>query len=689
MAKFKQQKTLADYVGIAISPLLIMVLVGSLAFFLLEVIRVSPHLGMLRWTMFWYVIAIVLITRIGIEQGNSPAMGYGLAIAMVTSLVIFKYASSHFFGCVIIMGLIWWCAHKLTWDCTLIDDSDDASGEGLLQVAGIEQNEQSSEAHSFEEKPRPEQKESTESDAAGLSLEEQLRADRERRESLWNEDVRTKKKTKPHAPGLWIIYFSLAALPLFGLGQLMIDAKETARRAIAFRYLWFYVAAALALLLTTSFLGLRRYLRQRNMAMPSIVVKNWLGMGGVMILVIMLVALLLPRPNAAYSLTKLIDDLGEKVQKASDHAFLKDDAGKSDKPKKGKGQGNQPRKQNSENKKSRGGKIQKSKDGKNQGKQKSRQQKGNQKNKNRQQKGNQKNRQGKNQKKSQGKPKQGKKSKGGQKKNQNQKGENKQQQGKNDQQGKKQRKSTQKENNKQTKKKKTENPGNKGKQNKDNQAQKRRENDENRKKDKDQKDVQKTSEEQQEQKSEQPKSKSWNFNFASWIGDIFKWILYAIIASVLLYYLIKNWDRVVAFFRQLWQELMNLFHRNPPEKELEHEEETVFVAAPPPFASFHDPFLTGAAIGMHPSQLVIYTFDALESWAYENADARQKDETPLEFAERLETRSSSPVWHKFARLYTRTVYSEKRPNEQCYGLLRNVWQEMSARQTTNSQPMGV
>jgi len=34
---------------------------------------------------------------------------------------------------VILIGLIWWSAHKLTIDCTLIDESQDSSGEGLLR----------------------------------------------------------------------------------------------------------------------------------------------------------------------------------------------------------------------------------------------------------------------------------------------------------------------------------------------------------------------------------------------------------------------------------------------------------------------------------------------------------------------------------------------------------------------------
>ena len=37
-----------------------------------------------------------------------------------------------------ILGLIWWCADRLTWDCTVIDERDKGSGEGLLQTVGLD-----------------------------------------------------------------------------------------------------------------------------------------------------------------------------------------------------------------------------------------------------------------------------------------------------------------------------------------------------------------------------------------------------------------------------------------------------------------------------------------------------------------------------------------------------------------------
>jgi len=74
----KPTKTLADYLVIAISPVLIMVLVHSLCFFLVAVFLPGEAAGGVRWVLFWFVLAVVLIARIGIEQGDTNAMIYGL-----------------------------------------------------------------------------------------------------------------------------------------------------------------------------------------------------------------------------------------------------------------------------------------------------------------------------------------------------------------------------------------------------------------------------------------------------------------------------------------------------------------------------------------------------------------------------------------------------------------------------------
>ena len=130
----KPAKTLADYMVIGISPVLIMLLVGSLSFFLVQVFYRGEAVGSVRWVVFWFVMAVVLVSRIGIEQGAGQAAVYGLALAGATWIYLVQIHPAYLMG-IILLGTVWWCAHKLTWDCTLIDDDVDASGSGLLQSA--------------------------------------------------------------------------------------------------------------------------------------------------------------------------------------------------------------------------------------------------------------------------------------------------------------------------------------------------------------------------------------------------------------------------------------------------------------------------------------------------------------------------------------------------------------------------
>src|SRR5690606_12618467 len=76
-------------------------------------------------------------------------------------------------------------------------------------------------------------------------------------------------RNRSQRPGMWVVYFSFAALPVFGFGQWLIPEANADLRSSSFRLLYVYLGSALGLLLTTSFLGLRRYLRQRNVEMPA------------------------------------------------------------------------------------------------------------------------------------------------------------------------------------------------------------------------------------------------------------------------------------------------------------------------------------------------------------------------------------------------------------------------------------
>jgi len=305
----KPEKTAGDFLVIGTSPVLIMLLVGSLVFFLIEVFyRGDMEIG-IRWTMFWFVVAIVLVSRIGIEQGKGYALMYGCALAAATWIYLLKTHPGYLLGAGL-LGAVWWSAHKLTWNCTLIDDEEDASGHGLIPTIDTAAQPATSPPAipPLEKSPLPTPR--------GTTPKPAQRTDK---------DIPRKK---PAAPGVWVIYFSLAALPLFGIGQMLLPAEEQTARRIGFALLFAYLTAALLLLVATSFLGLRRYLRQRFLRMPSDVATGWIKSGASVAATVLVVALLLPRPGADYSWKTLALDIDYQLRRASDWAAQFNPAGR-------------------------------------------------------------------------------------------------------------------------------------------------------------------------------------------------------------------------------------------------------------------------------------------------------------------------------------------------------------------------
>src|SRR5437868_5251609 len=149
MAQTRHQQTLADYVTIAMSPALIMAMVGSLVYFLLEVLYVGKYEFRLQWILFCFVFGIVLVARMSMRDDLSAPWGvYGFVLGLVVWFAICRFVQfdpdtplAPFSWAINagLMGLVWWSAHKLTWDCTYIDDQVDASGVGLMQAAGMEE----------------------------------------------------------------------------------------------------------------------------------------------------------------------------------------------------------------------------------------------------------------------------------------------------------------------------------------------------------------------------------------------------------------------------------------------------------------------------------------------------------------------------------------------------------------------
>jgi hypothetical protein len=599
----KPHHTLADYVAIAISPALIMGLVTSLIFFFVAVIYDGEFVGRLRWVLFWYVFGTVLVARVSMETGISErAPFYGLVLAAATWVALLLYVDypdgMRPIGAVInilLIALIWWSTYRLTWDCTYIDDNVEQSGEGLMQAAGFEES------------------------AKKVEITEDAET---KKLGWWDRYQRYKdERNKKHSPGVWVVYFSLAALPIFGLGQTLIDVDDEERRRHVFWLMGIYVGCGLGLLLTTSFLGLRRYLRQRNLQMPVKMTGVWLGIGAVMVLALLVACALLPRPDSEtslFALTKLGGERNASKYNVMDGSPAKGEGSpSSEQPK-----DNQEGKPGSAGQKDPNGGDPQSGSGKN----------------------------GSGGKNNSGSSDQKGSSSGGQKSNDqsgNRKGESGERKSdpgnqKGDADGKKQdgKQNPNDEKNKQGE----QSAGGSGSSSDKSQSQQGR------------------------KQSSRPSNRS-GLKMPEWVnrtGSILKWIVFAVLAVVVVVFLLRqglgflanftDWARnLLNALKAFWARLFGGGKKQLQEEQIIVEEPGV---RPRPFSAFRNPFHDGRAEQMSPQNLVRYSFAALQAWGWERGLGRAVDETPLEFADRLgnELPALEADARKLAILYGRVAY---------------------------------
>jgi hypothetical protein len=661
MVKAKPQQTLADYVTIAISPLLIMALVGSLVFFLLEVLYQGQYDSKLRWTLFFFVFAMVLVARISIELGSERAGLYGLAMIAVCFIALQRYiefpegtplASLSWAINLGLMGLAWWSTSRLTWDCTYIDDAVDASGKGVLEAAGLDQEAPAAEGIKDDQASKEEETPQLRNQTPLLAWWDRYHRYRE------------EQRKKPHMPGVWVVYFSLAALPLYGLGQSLIPAEDTERRRYAFWLMVCYVASGLGLLLTTSFLGLRRYLRQRKLKMPVAMTGIWLALGGGIIVVLMLLGALLPRPYGEYQFTDFTP-LGSKERDASRYAVNRDGSGKGD------GQASTDKAR--EDQEARDGSGTKP-DEKGKGSKSSSSARGSSGQGNQSGSGNQ--------------GRQGRGDKGGKSSDKNSAKEDSRSDGAKDRQADK----SDSANDQQADKSDSE----KSPEEKDADAQKRKEDER-----KAEKKAQSSSggSAKQDKPREAPKGGSSTPPTSSrladvlaklgWLGTVLKWIVFALLAILVLFFILRqglqflanftNWARrLLDAMRAWWAGLFGgAKDAGDAEAEARSEER---IKRPRPFASFGNPFRDGRSEQMSPDDLARYSFEALQAWAYEQGLDRNLDETPLEFANRLgpEVPALESEVRGLAGLYARSAYGRGRLSPSAVSVLKTFWQRLES-----------
>lgn len=287
----RPRPTFVDFIVSAFNPVLIMLLVGSLVFFLVDVFYQGQYSGRLHWVLALFVMAVVLITRIAMEQDEARATGYALALGLVTWAALERFVE---FGGglrrlspVINLGLmllVWAVAHWLTRECTSVE------GEGPPAEGSLWEQARQRALGWLRRRKEVAAEKSPQVDEEGLTAPSSPAAG--------ENELRAKKRTGPrHMPGLSILYVSLVALPIFGLGELLAGTHRLERRGWLVLLLAVYLGSAFGLLLSTSFLSLRRYLRTRRVEMPEEMTATWLAWGVGFILLALAVAWVFPRPR--------------------------------------------------------------------------------------------------------------------------------------------------------------------------------------------------------------------------------------------------------------------------------------------------------------------------------------------------------------------------------------------------------
>ncbi|HQR07718.1 MAG TPA: DUF4129 domain-containing protein [Gemmatales bacterium] len=672
MAK-RLDKTLADYVVGGVMPCLLIGLLVSLCFFLLELAYSGAFMGQMKWILFFFIVGTVLIARISMRGDISERAGlYGIAMAIAAGMAMVRFVeiprtALGGFGWIIpfsLMSIIWWSAHKLTQDSTW-DDEEEDDGGGLL-------------------------------DAQAVPVQED--APRKTKSADWfdryQEDRKEEQRKKK--PGLMVVYFSLAALPLFGVGQAMIPASNIEGRRYAFWMLTIYVGCGLGMLLTTSFLGLRRYLRGRRLQMPASMTALWLGLGAAMILTLMVLsAVLLPRPEAEYHVSQLLGWATSKERDANKTHFFEGSSGKSDEPGTGPQNKNQP-----DQFKGQGNKQGKNKAGKQQNQQGN--QAGGAPDKNGQpgQSGQKDGSQG------QGKQggSQGKQGNQGSSKSNEGKNSPDNQQGEGSQDGKQgqgnggNQKTNSKGQGKQgdNQKGSGKEPGKDGENGKD-QSGKGNEKNEN-ENDKGQgkdggNDPEKDKQGNQEQRNANQQQQDTNNGGSSAPPpppqqlttpptpssfDWLKWIVYGLMLAGILFALWKWGRQLWEALKQIWRDIVawwqNLLPQKQDEPQVGEIPDPESNLPPKPFAWFSNPL-------SHPNnfrsmeEMIRYSFAALHSWAYEQKLARQPNETATEFAQRLgeSFKHAHQDIRKLADLYSVVTYARVNTPSSSETILRNFW----------------
>jgi hypothetical protein len=255
--------------------------------------------GKLRLATLAFAAGVILIERLGSQEGRSTARGYVYAMGATITLFALYYAYAFrlpahpalvFAVNEILFLILWWVGHKISAACSV--DSPQAvaaaAESGILGQRKLRRG-------LPEDWKRREEEAAAEKDPDRAS-----RPARPEAEAL-AEDVQWAQKMTGRHPGWVLLLFSLFAIPAFGLGYFVFGPQDPARLkvgAMLFIYLW----CALSLLFLSSLRQLAVYFKERDVSLPDMVGLTWMAIGCGVVTFVVVLAFLLPQPPSVATL---------------------------------------------------------------------------------------------------------------------------------------------------------------------------------------------------------------------------------------------------------------------------------------------------------------------------------------------------------------------------------------------------
>ena len=170
---------------------------------------------------------------------------------------------------------------------------------------------------------------------------------------------------------------------------------------------------------------------------------------------------------------------------------------------------------------------------------------------------------------------------------------------------------------------------------------------------------------------------------------IVKYLFYAIFVLGVLFAIWRYHSEILRAIQNFIQELRNWWQSLwGGKRDYGVAEDAVLDIRVPavPFASFADPFTSGAAARETPEQLVRYSFEAFEAWSREHGCERALDQTPHEYARDVARLNSfiATDARNLAELYARAAFARGRLPDDSSEQLRKLWEKMNRRATVVS-----